>query len=296
MARQPRRVSMSRLRTLSLAWTVSVLCTSLPDSAPAAEPSGAPSGWQARSPREEIRPEFDFGAKGGRDGKGSLVMRGGGNEGVAGQWEKAFAVEGGRWYRFKAFWKADGVAAPRRSVLSRILWRGGDGRAVLRDTPGASSYRDGPHPVAEPEYPADGARDSAGWTEVSGVYQAPSKAVKAVVELHLRWAPGGRVEWSEVSLAETAAPPERKVRLAAVHFRPRGKKTAAENCLLFDPLIEEAARQKADLVVLPETLTYCSTDLPFAEVAESVPGPSSDHFAGLAKKHRLYVVAGLVER
>ena len=34
--------------------------------------------------------------------------------------------------------------------------------------------------------------DAAGWTEVAGIYRAPSKATKATIELHLRWAPGGR--------------------------------------------------------------------------------------------------------
>ncbi|MGH9363108.1 MAG: carbon-nitrogen hydrolase family protein, partial [Thermoanaerobaculia bacterium] len=81
-----------------------------------------------------------------------------------------------------------------------------------------------------------------------------------------------------------------------VHFRPGGKQTAAENCRLFAPLIEEAARQRADLVVLPETLTYCGTGRSFEEVAEPVPGPSTDYFAGLSRKHGLYIAAGLVER
>src|SRR3954447_26243604 len=85
---------------------------------------------------------------------------------------------------------------------------------------------------------------------------APSQAARAVVELHLQWAPGGAVRWSGVALAETAPPPPRKVRLAAVHFRPEGGKTPAGNCRLYEPLIAEAARRKADLVVLGETLTY----------------------------------------
>src|SRR5205085_5815722 len=53
---------------------------------------------------------------------------------------------------------------------------------------------------------------------------------------------------------------------------------------------------KADLVVLPETLTYYKTGLTYADAAESVPGPSTDYFAALAKKHNLYIVAGLLER
>jgi len=59
----------------------------------------------------------------------------------------------------------------------------------------------------------------------------------------------------KVSLAEAAALPARTVRLAAVHFRPSGGQTPLDNCRQFEPLIAEAARQKADLVVLGETLT-----------------------------------------
>jgi predicted amidohydrolase len=85
------------------------------------------------------------------------------------------------------------------------------------------------------------------------------------------------------------------VRLAAVHYRPQGK-TPEENRRQFLPLIEEAARQKADLVVLGETLTYVATGQTYADVAEPIPGPSTEFFGELAKKHNLYIVPGLVER
>ena len=48
--------------------------------------------------------------------------------------------------------------------------------------------------------------------------------------------------------------------------------------------------------MLPETLTYCGTDLTPLEVAEPVPGPSTEYFGKLARKHGLYIVAGLYER
>src|SRR5262249_785279 len=121
------------------------------------------------------------------------------------------------------------------------------------------------------------------------------QATRAVVELHLLWAPRGRIEWSDVSLTETKPPAGRKTRLAAVHFRPSGKSPQA-NCKEFAPLIAEAARQKPDLVVLGEALTYFGTGKSFAECAEAVPGPSTDYFGELAKKHDLYIVAGLLER
>jgi len=117
-----------------------------------------------------------------------------------------------------------------------------------------------------------------------------------VIELHFRWAPKARLEWSEVGLTAITAPPPRRVRLATVHYQPRDGKTPAEKCRLFEPLIADAARQKADLVVLPETLTYYGTGLSMVECAEPIPGPSTDYFGTLAKQHDLYVVAGLLER
>ena len=114
--------------------------------------------------------------------------------------------------------------------------------------------------------------------------------------LHLQWAPGGEVAWSGVSLVETSAPPARIVRLAAAHFRPNGGKSARESCEEFRAVVEEAARQKADLVVLGETLTYVGSGKQPSEIAEPVPGPSSGFFGELARKHGLYIVAGLYER
>src|SRR6185503_18633497 len=77
---------------------------------------------------------------------------------------------------------------------------------------------------------------------------------------------------------------------------PKGGKTLMDNCRQFAPLIEDAAKQRADLVVLPETLTYYGLGKSYAECAEPIPGPSTEYFGELAKKHNLYIVAGLLER
>ena len=253
-------------------------------------------GWKSAAPRDEIRPAFEFLKEGGPNHGGSLIIRADNREGLAGYWSKAFPVKGGQHYRFRALRRIENVPSARRNALARILWRDGAGRPVRHDEPGAKSYAPDEAPVAEPEYPPDHGTDSSGWTAVGDIYRAPSKAAQAIVELHLRWAARAQVEWSDVSLAETEPAPPRKVRLATVHFRPSGRKTAAESCRLFAPFIEEAARQKADLVVLGETLTVCGTGLSYADVAEPIPGPSTDYFGGLAKRHGLYLVVGLVER
>jgi predicted amidohydrolase len=87
----------------------------------------------------------------------------------------------------------------------------------------------------------------------------------------------------------------RPVRLATVHFVPRNKKTPTERRAAFVPLIEDAAKQRADIVVLPEVVTY-GGGAKYVDVAESIPGPSTEFFGALAKKHNLYLVPGLVER
>lgn len=256
----------------------------------------APDGWTTAAPREEIQPTFAFNPKGGPDHAGSFVIQADAREGLAGWWTRTFPVKGGQHYRFCVLRKTTHVAVPRRSVVARVIWLDDKGKPAMRDAPETRGFQAGKPTRSEPEYPTDKAADARGWTEVSDIYRAPSAATRAVVELHLRWAVRGKVEWSNVSLTETAVPAPRIVRLATVHFRPRGCKTPADNCRLFAPLIEEAARQKADLVVLGETLTYASTGLKMADAAEPVPGPSTEYFGTLARQHNLYIVAGLVER
>ena len=246
--------------------------------------------WTAQAPREEISPAFATNAQ------GHLEIRAGDGAGDNGWWARTWPVQGGAWYRFHALRRCENVAAPRRSVFARVLWQDAGGRAVKMDAAPVRGYLTGWIGNAEPEYPADGPTNAAGWTEVSGLYRVPTNAVQAVVELHLQWAPGGRVAWSDVTLTPAPAPTGRTVRLAAVHFKPQGGKTPADNCSQYAPLIAEAARQKADLVVLGETLTFVGLGRSYADCAESIPGPSTDYFGPLARQHNLYIVAGLIER
>jgi len=260
-----------------------------------AVPENTPPGWRAASPRPEIAPTFGVLADGGPKGTAALLIQHDERKGLHGWWEKSFPIQGGKTYRFLALRKTSNVPLPRRSAPARVLWQNDAGKPVLADPPENTSA--GKHvPIAEPEYPLDGDTSADGWTVVEGMYRAPTGATRAVVELSLLWAPGGRVRWSEVSFTETAPPPPRKVRLATTHFVPAGGKTPMDNCRMYQPLIEEAARHRADLVVLGETITYVGLGKKYHEVAEPVPGPSTDYFCALAKKHNIYIVVGLIER
>jgi predicted amidohydrolase len=255
----------------------------------------APAGWTTGFPRAEIQPHFRYETQGGHRGQSCLVIAGDDREGLTGWWTKTFEVEGGQAYRFMAWRKTAGVDSPRRSAVVRVMWRDAKGQPVKHDEATAFGYQSGQKPRSEPEHPLDKATDAAGWTEVSDTYLVPQAAKQAIVELHYRWSRGGRIAWSDVSLTPVEYQP-RKVKLATIHYQPQAGKTPAAKREQFAPLIAKAAEQKADLVVLPETLTYYQTGLSYADCAESIPGPSTDYFTTLTKKHDLYIVAGLIER
>ena len=276
-----------KLRISLLAW---LLATTV-----FANETAPPDGWSTAAPRDEIKPVFAYNTTGGPDGTGGFVIESGAREGLVGHWTKTFPVKGGQYYRFSARRKFTGADSPRRSGVARVLWRDDKGKPVKHDEPSPASYATGQYPTAEPEYPDDSAIDARGWAEQAGTYRAPSAATQAIVELEFRWAPRARIEWGNVLFTEAAAPAPRTVRLATVHFVPRNAKTPDERRRAYEPLIEDAAKQKSDLVVLPEVVTYGSGST-YLDVAEPIPGPSTEYFGALAKKHGLYLVPGLVER
>ena len=261
-----------------------------------AEVPPPPEGWSVWSPREEARPEAVFNAKAGRDGNGGFVMETGAGEHWMGCWQRTFPIDGGKHYRFTAWRKFRDVPMPRRSVYARVIWQDAKGGWVNWEEPAKSGYNKGAVPRAEPEYPRDSGGAAGDWGRFEEVLRAPAQARQAKVELFFQWVGQARVEWSDISLTETAPPPPRKVRLATVHFLPREGKEPGDKPKLFAPFIAEAAAKKADLVVLPETLTYYGTGKEMADCAESIPGPSTKYFGTLAKQHDLHIVAGLVER
>ncbi len=296
-----RRLLFRRL-LIVVACTVCASTGFVSDSTWASE-AAAPEGWSAKSPREEIRPSFRYAEASGPGGTACWVIEADEREGLFGWWETTLPVEGGKSYRFFALRKAENVELPRRAAVVRIHWRDASGRPVLRDKPSWASYRPGERPRAEAEFPPDRplspehrAAAEEGWVEVSGTYRAPESARQAVIELSYRWAPAGRVTWAGVELRETQPLQPRTARLATVHYRPAEGTTPAEKRRQFAPLIAQAAEKQADLVVLPECLTFYGTGRSYAECAEPIPGPSTDYFGRLAKQHDLYIVAGLLER
>jgi predicted amidohydrolase len=244
--------------------------------------ASAPDGWQPYAARDEIAPLWWVARpSAAADPEAYLLgLAGRGDRSVDGRWQRRVSVSEGKYYRFTARYRGTNVATPARSVLARVLWFDAAGKQLERA-----------------EYPAtDPSPSDDGWTSLSATYQAPSAATQAQLELHLRWAANAEVLWQGGGLTETAAPPPRPVRLAAVHHRPRGSQSPQENLEQFAALIDEAAGKKADIVCLPEGITVVGTGKQYAEVAEPVPGPTTEFLGRKAAQHKLYLVAGLYER
>ena len=256
-----------------LLFSLTVCLAAVPLSVSADEKTDTPqhnSDWETYAPRDEIRPKFKVQAEEKPGGRTFLVISADDRAGQHGAWVQTVPIKGGRYYRFSALRRTAGVDVPRRSAVVKLTWQDGKGKLVR-----------GKDDLARPEFPRDKGVQG-GWSVVADTYWVPEGATRARIELHLRWAKNGSVRWTKVSLTKTENPKGRIVRLASVHYRPQGGKTAAGNCRLFAPLILEAAEKEADLICLPECLTLYGNGLKYADVAESVPGPSTKYFGTLA--------------
>jgi predicted amidohydrolase len=112
----------------------------------------------------------------------------------------------------------------------------------------------------------------------------------------LQWTARGTVWWDDVSVEEALTPAPRRIKVAAVSFRPPQGSTPDENRRFYAGKAAEAGRLDVDLLCLGEGISLVSTGKSFADVAEPVPGPTSRALGEAARKSKMYIVAGIYER
>lgn len=61
-----------------------------------------------------------------------------------------------------------------------------------------------------------------------------------------------------------------------------------------EDLLEAAAKGRADIAGLPEMWPFLGPSSRHAEVAESVPGPTSEWLAGTARRHSMWILGGSI--
>lgn len=239
-----------------------------------------PSEWKFESQREAIAPMWYIDSTTSYMGNKTLALSGAGKEYADGHWYNTVNVEPGEYFQFRAYFKASKVEEPNRSIVARILW-----------------LNEAEKLIGFVEYPAilrEEARD--GWNTIEQSYKVPAEVKKAKIELHYRWDADGIVNFGLVSFKKINPPEARKVKVATINYRPRGSKSSIENLEKFSKLIAKAAAQKADIVCLPEESTLAGTDLNYISASEPVPGPTTQFLGNIARKHNLYIVAGILER
>jgi predicted amidohydrolase len=244
-----------------------------------AGPGGVPEGWTVWSPRAEIAPRTFLDTVHYRTRPASLAISGNGNAAVLGGWERKVAgVEGGAWYRFAAWYRAAGVPFESLQVFPRVDWTN------------AKERRAGP-----PDYVYQAAREGD-WTRVSADLQAPRDAVAARLQLYLFNAPQGTVWWDDISFERIPAPKPRPVTIASVNLRPQSTRAADVSVTRFIEAIDKLVPAKTDIVLLPEGITVIGTGKSYVDVSETVPGPTTERLAQVAKRRSTYIAAGLYER
>jgi len=238
--------------------------------------AGKPEGWEHKAPRDEITPAFSVDRSGGRQGGRSLKIACR-HQADCGWWVgQCSQVEPEAWYEFVAYLRTEGVKHVHDSVFAKLGWLDAEGKLVEKEyvplVPGAE-----------------------GWRAARGLVQAPADARSAQIELGLRWAAGGAVWWADAALLKTVPPPQRRVQVAVVTFEPSDG-TPAKNRQLFAEQADKAGQQGADICCLGEAIALVGTGASNTDVAEAVPGPSTEALGQVARQRRMWIVAGVYER
>ncbi|HYG75194.1 MAG TPA: carbon-nitrogen hydrolase family protein [Planctomycetota bacterium] len=236
--------------------------------------------WETWAPRKEIMPRCYRDTIRFRSAPDSLAISGDSNAAEYGGWIRQFTdIQPGKNYQFSAWYCSDGLTSENRQVVARIDWRKADGKRA-----------------GEPDYVFQVEATEGDWKKIVLNVPAPPNAAAAKLELLLGWAPQGAVWWDDISFKEATPPAPRIVRIGSLALRPRNTKSADESVAAFCEALDKIAADKPDIVCLGECITKIGTQLTMEQVAETIPGPSTEKLGAKAAQHKMYVVAGLIER
>ena len=208
-----------------------------------------------------------------------MAISGDSNPAAYGGWHgEVPGVKAGSWYRLTTYLRHEGLEQPRQNALARLAWKQESGKEAR-------------WPQYAHQFTAEG-----DWTKVVLDAQAPEGASTAVVQLYLANAAKGSVWWDDVSVEEIEPPGPRAVQVASVNLRPRGSDSSQDSVSRFLEIVEEKVSTDADIILLPEGITVVGVNATYAEVAESIPGPTTKRLGEAARSKSAYVVAGIYER
>ena len=196
---------------------------------------------------------------------------------VGGVLQDLRGVRGGKAYAVEVTCELRRISWPQRSVIVRLYWTR-ESRLL--------------HPAG---WLVRGPVVAGGTAKFRDVFVAPAEADGARLSLEVKWPQGGSVLWKRAGVRPTSAPKPRKVKLGTAYLIPK-KSTPERNVDLWCGQIDAAGKLGLDAVCLGEAITMVGTGRSVADVAEPIPGPSTRRLGDAARRNKLYVVAGLMER
>lgn len=236
--------------------------------------AGKPSSWQLWSPRTDLEPRGDVtNVEGARALQLTAV-----DFSSFGKWRsKEIGVSAGHFYRFEVLYQPMHIVSERSSVGVMLSWIASDGHPVQRDYVGGIS-------------PAEN-----GWRRASRTFRAPEKASKVAIELWLRWTAKGSVSFRSPSFVEVSQPAPRKVRVVTTRFDPSPAGTIEANMRLMADVLDQAGREKPDVVLLTEVFTERAVNGTVHDRSEPIPGPLTDALGQKARQYHMYIIDGMLE-
>jgi len=237
----------------------------------AGQTATVPTGWSVWGPEwEKAACRVQAAAGGG------LLVDGADPFAVGGVTQDVKGIEGGKAYAVKAVCQLRDVPAPYHSLSVRVSWMGG-GKLL--------------HPAG---MLVRGPTVENSIAKFDDVLIAPENADSARLSLEVKWPRGGLVLWKSVSMQPAPTPEPRKVKVGTVYLRPRNS-TPEKNLKLWCEQIDAAGKLGLDIVCLGEAITSVGTSATLKDLAEPIPGPVSEALAEVAKRNKIWVVAGLTE-
>lgn len=244
-----------------------------------AEHSVAPPGWQTWAQRDEIMPRCYVDTTQFRSAPNALAIAGNSNAAAYGGWVYRIpGIQEGKFYRLTAYYRSQWVQHEQLQVVARLDWRDSNDERV-----GQPDYAYRVEPVGD-------------WKKITLRVPAPEKSILAKLELGLGWSPQGTVWWDDITFEEVPAPKDRIIRLGSIALRPRDTGGKEESVNAFCRALDNVALDKPDIVCLGEGITKVGNRESYVTLAEPVPGPTTARLGEKARRHKMYIVAGLFER
>jgi predicted amidohydrolase len=216
-----------------------------------------------------------------------LTIAANGTRTCCGGWQCRFdGVKPGAAYRIAVDVAHTGLAVPRDSLECLAYW--GDISADQSRPSGLWEYLL-PEPIG-----GDSLR-------FSRTLIAPAEAGSLTLRYTFRWSPTGSSQWRLPVIERLDRPeqPPAPVKVAVVTGEMPSRRSSPslrDNLEFYSRLCEAACARRPQLVVLPEIALQWRTPGHLLDLAVPAPGPETDVFAAISRRHRVRILLGLLER